>query len=75
MSYPVVRRISSFYKAYYLKHKVQSKRDVQVNENMSNMEYINLFISKIDMLVKATGATRTIDMSQYKASDAEDILA
>lgn len=75
MSYPIVRRISSFYKAYYLRHKVQSKRDVQVNDNMSNMEYINLFISKIDMHVKATGAKRTIDMSQYKASDVEDILA
>ena len=75
VSYPIVRRISSFYKAYYLRHKVQSKRDVQVNDNMSNMEYINLFISKIDMHVKATGAKRTIDMSQYKASDVEDILA
>ena len=75
LQYPLVRRISSFYKAYYLKHKVQSKRDVKVNENLSNMEYINLFISKIDMHVKATGASRTIDMSNYKSSDVEDLLA
>ena len=75
IAYPLVRRISSFYKAYYLKHKVQSKRDAQVNDNISNMEYVNLFISKIEMLVKSSGATRMIDMSNYKASDVEDILA
>ena len=39
------------------------------------MEYVNLFISKIEMLVKSSGATRMIDMSNYKASDVEDILA
>lgn len=75
IAYPLVRRISSFYKAYYLKNKVHSKRDVQVNDNISNMEYINLFISKIDLTVKSTGTTRAIDLSNYKASDVEDILA
>ena len=75
LAYPVVRRISSFYKAYYLKHKVQAKKDVKVNDSISNMEYVNLFISKIDMEVKATGARRSIDMSKYKASDVEDSLA
>ena len=75
LAYPIVRRISSFYKSYYLKHKVQSKRDVKVNDNLSNMEYINLFISKIDLTVKSSGATRSIDLSNYKAADVEDILA
>ena len=75
IAYPLVRRISSFYKAYYLRHKVQSKRDAQVNDSISNMEYVNLFISKIEMLVKSSGVTRVIDMSNYKASDVEDILA
>lgn len=70
-----MKRISSFYKAYYLRHKASSKRDAKVNDNISNMEYVNLFISKVDLLVKATGAARTIDMSDYKASDVEDILA
>lgn len=75
LQYPFVRRISSFYKAYYLKHKVTSKKDARMNDSMTNMEYVNLFISKIDMEVKATGAKRSIDMSKYKASDVEDILA
>ena len=54
---------------------MQSKRDAQVNDSISNMEYVNLFISKIEMLVKSSGATRVIDMTNYKASDVEDILA
>lgn len=75
LAYPLVKKISSFYKSYYLKHKVGSKRDIKVNDNLSNMEYVNLFISKIDLEVKATGIRRSIDMSKYKASDVEDILA
>ena len=75
VAYPFVKKISSFYKSYYLKHKVGSKRDIKVNDNLSNMEYINLFISKVDIEIKATGVKRTIDMSKYKASDVEDILA
>ena len=75
IAYPKVQKISSFYKAYYLKHKASSKRDVKVNDNMSNMEYINLFIQKVDLEIKSTGAKRTVDMAKYKASDVEDILA
>jgi len=75
LSYPYVKKISSFYKAYYLKHKAGSKRDVKVNDNLSNMEYINLFISKVELEVKATGTKRTIDMSNYRAIDVEEILA
>ena len=39
------------------------------------MEYVNLFISKIELTVKANGVVRTIDLDKYKASDVEDILA
>ena len=75
VEYPKVKRISSFYKAYYLKHKVTSKKDIQVNDNLSNMEYVNLFISKVKLNVKSTGAVREFDMSNYRASDVEEILA
>lgn len=75
IQYPLVKKISSFYKAYYLKHKISSKKDIELNDNMSNMEYINLFISKVVLTVKSTGAKRTIDMANYKASDVEDILS
>lgn len=75
IQYPQVKRISNFYKSYCAKHKNSSKRDVQVNDNMSNMEYIELFISKIKLTIKATGVVREIDFSKYKASDVQEILA
>lgn len=75
IQYPNVQRISSFYKSYCMSHKIQSKKDVKINDSMSNMEYINLFISKLKLFVKSNGAIRDIDFTQYKASDVEDILA
>lgn len=75
VQYPNVRRISSFYKSYCMQHKSGSKRDDKINDSMSNMEYINLFISHLKLTIKATGAVRNIDFTQYKASDVEDILA
>lgn len=75
VEYPKVKRISSFYKMYYLKHKAQSKRDVKINDNLSNMEYVNLFISKVKLEVKSANVTREFDLSDYKASDVEEILA
>lgn len=75
VEYPKVKRISSFYKMYYLKHKAQSKRDVKVNDNLSNMEYVNLFISKVKLEVKSANVIREFDLSDYKASDVEEILA
>ena len=41
---------------------------------MTNLEYVNLFISKVSILNKNTNAVRNIDFSQYKVSDIEDIL-
>lgn len=75
LQYPKVSRISSFYKAYYLRHKASSKKDAKVNDNMTNMEYVNLFISKVKIEPKAGGTVRDIDFSNYKASDVEEILA
>lgn len=75
IEYPNVRRISNFYKSYCAKHRSNSKRDVQINDNMSNMEYINLFISSMTFTVKSTGAVRQIDFNLYKASDVEEILS
>ena len=75
VAYPNVRRISSFYKSYCMKHKSASKRDAKVNDNMSNMEYVNLFISKLKLEIKSTGVVRDIDFSNYKADAVEEILA
>lgn len=75
IQYPNVRRISSFYKHYCANHVNKSKRDIEVNENMSNMEYVELFISNVNFTIKATNVTRNIDFSKYKPSDVQDILS
>ncbi len=75
VQYPLVKRISAFYKAYYMKHKAMSKKDIKVNDNMSNMEYINLFISSLHLDIKSNGVSRDIDFTQYRADAVEEILA
>ena len=42
---------------------------------MTNLEYINLFITRVQMRNKGTGADRDIRLTDYKISDREDILA
>ena len=75
IAYPNVKRISSFYRSYYAKHKGNSKKDSKINDNMSNMEYVNLFISKLKLEIKSNGTIRDIDFSKYQADAIEDILA
>ena len=75
IAYPNVGRISSFYRSYCMKHKNVSKKDVKVNDNMSNMEYVNLFISKLKLEIKSNDIVRDIDFSNYKAEAVEEILA
>lgn len=74
VAYPSVKLVSSFHKHYFAKHKITSKKDIKVNDSMSNIEYIDLFIQKIDLTIKSTGTTKNIDFSQYKASEVEEIL-
>ena len=72
--YPQVKLVSYFNKQYFAKHKVQTKRDVSVNDTMSNMEYINLFISKLVISAAAGKVLKEIDFHGYKPADIEEIL-
>ena len=46
-----------------------------MNDNMSNMEYINLFIQSVKLTIKSTGIVRNINMNDYRVSDIEEIVA
>lgn len=72
--YPQVKLVSYFNKQYFAKHKVQTKRDVSVNDTMSNMEYINLFISKLVISTSEGKVLKEIDFHGYKPADIEEIL-
>lgn len=75
LAYPNVKKISNFYKQYYLKHKSQSKRDAELNDNFSQIEYINLFIQDVTITIKTNNTTRYINFNDYKPTDIEDIIS
>lgn len=74
VKYPSVRLVSSFNKNYFAKHKSNSKRDVKINDTMSNMEYVNLFIDAITVFDATGKQLLNISMKGYKPEDIEGIL-
>ena len=75
LSYPSVKLVSKFHASYCQRHgNAATKKQRKANDVMTNLEYINLFISKVNILNKSTNSVRNIDFSQYKVSDIEDIL-
>ena len=73
-AYPSVRLVSKFHKQYFAKHIIRSKKDVQINDTMSNMEYINLFIQKIKISDTQGKVLQEIDFTGFKPADIESIL-
>ena len=74
VKYPAVSLVSSFHKNYFAKHKNNSKRDVKINDTMSNMEYVNLFISNISISDENGKTLLNIPMKGYRPEDIEGIL-
>lgn len=74
-AYPSVKLVSKFHKQYFAKHRSNSKRDVKVNDQMSNMEYIDLFISSFKMSdSKTKQLIKEVDFKKFKPEDIETIL-
>lgn len=75
LEYPSVKLVSKFYAGYCQKHGTNiPKKQVSANNTMTNLEYINLFITKVKILNKSNDKTRQITFANYKVSDIEDIL-
>lgn len=74
VAYPSVKLVSSFHKQYFAKHKSNSKKDVQINDTMSNMEYVDLFIKSFKISSKDGQLLKEVDFSKFKAGDIESIL-
>ena len=66
--------MSKFHKQYFARHKNTSKRDVKVNDQMSNMEYIDLFIAGLKIADNAGNVIKDIDFKRFKPEDIEVIL-
>ena len=74
VAYPSVKLVSSYHKQYCKAHKITSKKDIQVNDTMSNMEYVNLFIKSFRISDKDGKLLKEVDFSKFKADAIEDIL-
>ena len=73
--YPSVKQVLQFHKGNVIKYKGVKKQQAKNIDNMSNMDYVNLFIESLTMQNKSTQASRTIKLSDYPASEIEDIVA
>lgn len=74
--YPSVKLVKSFHESYCKIHnKRVPKREQQINENVQNLEYINLFIESISYINKSTGKQTNINFSDYLVSDIEEIMS
>ena len=74
VQYPPVKLVSMFHKQYNAKHKANSRSEVKVNDAMSNMEYVNLFIRSFDIIDESGNTCFSIDFKGYGPADIEDIL-
>lgn len=74
VGYPSVKTVSAFHKQYCAKNRITNKAQAKVSDNMSNMEYVNLYIQGVEMTNAASGKKKVIDLSQFTPSDREEIL-
>ena len=76
IAYPSVKTVSEFHASYCRAHSVkQARRQMQTDEQMQNMEYVNLFIKSLVFENKNTGKVTSINFADYKVGDLEEIIS
>ena len=71
----MVSTVGEFHKANVGKYRNANSQMVKSLDNISNIDYINLFIKQIDLKSKSNSAEKVIVMSDYKVRDIEDIMS
>lgn len=75
IGYPNVQDVSDFYKKFNKKHKNVNEKEQEIIDNLSNMEYINLYIKKISMISKDdSDPNDVLEADRSKVTDGEDII-
>ena len=76
IAYPSVKTVSAFHASYCRTHNNKvARRQMQTDEQMQNMEYVNLFMKSLVFENKNTGKVTSIDFADYKVSDLEEIIS
>lgn len=75
INYPSVYTVSDFYKEYFKHYKNVSQKEREVLDNMGNIEYMNLFITDIEIINKVTKNKNKADLSLLSLSEIQQIFA
>ena len=78
LAYPNVRRVSSFYKSYMMKYgKNLTDRQRSTLDSFGNLEYINLFVSKLELFRKSDNSPvcPPAELNQFSFDDVERLFA
>lgn len=76
LNYPRVRDVSEFYKQYMKKYRGTNKKQQEVLDNLGNIDYINLFIKRIELINKNDPNDKQIaDLTMMTYSDIEELIS
>ncbi len=75
LEYPSVKTVAEFHKGNVGKYRNANSQMVKSLDNMSNVDYINLFIKQIDLTNKISKTSKKIVFADYPVRDIEDIMA
>lgn len=75
INYPLVRNVSNFYRDYMKKYKGLSTVQREILDSIGNVEYVSLFIRKIEMIEKADHNDRTTaDLTLMAYNEVEKLI-
>jgi len=75
LNYPKVRNVSQFYKMYMKKYKGTSSKERDVLDSIGNVDYINLYIKRIEMVDKETGDKDVADLTFMTYEDIDTLIS
>lgn len=76
LNYPVVQAVSQFYKGYVKKHKNASDKERETLDNMSSIDYINLYIKSVEMINKNDPSDiLTADLSDMTYAEINELIS
>jgi len=75
LNYPTVRNVSQFYKMYAKQYKNTTAKEKDALDNLESVDYINLYIKRIEMIDKSTQEKDIADLSYMTYDDIEKLIS
>lgn len=75
LNYPTVRNVSQFYKMYAKQYKNTTAKEKDALDNLESVDYVNLYIKRIEMIDKSTQEKDIADLSYMTYDDIEKLIS